>query len=595
MNAEPEREPRRKGAGAIALPVILVVLAMVLLRCIALDSDAYPRLSWSSALLTDEGFYIHNARNLVLFGQSQTDQFSNALIMPWLNLMQVGVFRLFGVGAIQARSISIVLGLLTVGIFFDAMRRAFGTRAALFSGLLLGLDHLSLLYSRLALMDTPASFVLVCAFWCWVRSGEQARRRIGWLLVCGLVLGFCYGVRGLGALLYPIPILLLAREGWKVRRQAKVGEAQASLRGVLTVISGLIVALGAYVVLWYLPNRAELARVNHYYLFDQLVPHSLRGLGANVMRGLFGDHRGLVPFLLRHEPVPTCLAIFWLIHRACLRKEGTAGSASIPATDWPEKRRLVNADFLALWLLVFWLLLLTIDYSPSRYYVLFLPAFYGLTGLTLSDVSVFRDAIRNRAMAAIIGLLGFHYAQSAWHHLGGQGVLWPTAIGVGCLFAFAVVRAFQKESSEQSTRALRWERLAPAALLLWSLFDLYWTGDWLLHLTYRQRDADRWLAQHLPADSVLIGAVAPGLALDNRFVCVNVIEKLCNDQQPVEKYAPAPRYILILDDQWKEWWWRRTYPDLVAPEKRIHAFRGLLRPYFVIGLYRVPDEIGRKR
>jgi len=48
--------------------------------------------------------------------------------------------------------------------------------------------------------------------------------------------------------------------------------------------------------------------------------------------------------------------------------------------------------------------------------------------------------------------------------------------------------------------------------------------DWLLHLTYRQRDADRWLAANLPANSVLIGAVTPGLTLNNRFVCVNVIE-----------------------------------------------------------------------
>ena len=50
------------------LPVIKLVLLLipiVLLRVIYLDADAYPRLSWSSALLTDEGFYIHNARNLV--------------------------------------------------------------------------------------------------------------------------------------------------------------------------------------------------------------------------------------------------------------------------------------------------------------------------------------------------------------------------------------------------------------------------------------------------------------------------------------------------------------------------------------------------
>ena len=92
----------------------LLLLPMVLLRCAALDSDAYPRLSWSSALLTDEGFYLHNARNRVLFGHAQTDQFNNALIMPALDAVQTGVFHLFGVGAVQARAVSVTLGLLTL-------------------------------------------------------------------------------------------------------------------------------------------------------------------------------------------------------------------------------------------------------------------------------------------------------------------------------------------------------------------------------------------------------------------------------------------------------------------------------------------------
>ncbi|MCW3098892.1 MAG: hypothetical protein JWL77_4510, partial [Chthonomonadaceae bacterium] len=64
---------RRTKAGLI-LALCVAVALMVGLRCVVLDSDAYPRLSWSSALLTDEGFYLHNARNRVLFGHAQTDQ-----------------------------------------------------------------------------------------------------------------------------------------------------------------------------------------------------------------------------------------------------------------------------------------------------------------------------------------------------------------------------------------------------------------------------------------------------------------------------------------------------------------------------------------
>src|SRR5579864_875719 len=99
----PEAEAQERGCRWIGRTVImdratgriliitLLVLAVVL-RLIYLDSDAYARLSWSSALLTDEGFYLHNARNLLLFGHLRTDGFNNCLIMPLLHLLQVGVF-----------------------------------------------------------------------------------------------------------------------------------------------------------------------------------------------------------------------------------------------------------------------------------------------------------------------------------------------------------------------------------------------------------------------------------------------------------------------------------------------------------------------
>ncbi|MCW3098010.1 MAG: hypothetical protein JWL77_3628, partial [Chthonomonadaceae bacterium] len=571
--------------------------------CVVLDSDAYPRLSWSSALLTDEGFYLHNARNRVLFGHAQTDQFNNGLIMPLLDGLQTGVFRLLGVSAVSARAISVVLGLLTLPVFFDALRRAFGLRTALLGLLLLGLDHVSLLYARMALMDTPAAFVLVCAFWLWVRSGEGEGRRWGrlWLGLCGFVLGVCYGVRGLGALVYPVPLLLLVREGWQTRQarcagpsgatSVSVGPGRAWFPNLLCLLGGLMVALAIYGMVWYLPNRAELTRVNHYYLFDQLVPRSVTVLLSNWRTGLFGDHRGLMPFLFRHQPVQTCLVLIWLVRRVT-----TAMSSKDKVRSGHGNAS--NADFLTLWLLVFWGLLCSIDYAPSRYYVLFLPAFSALAGLTLSDVFVITTTVQDRTMALICALFGFHLAQSALHHLGIPGIVLPGGFGIACLvIAWLVlsrsrtgwIRAGLSGKSTQADAVMK--TISVAALMVWSVVNLYWTGDWLLHLTYRQRDADRWLAANLPANSVLIGAVTPGLSMNNRFVCVNVIEKLCNDHQPLETYAPAPRYVLILDDGWREVWWQRHYPAVIARDRRIHAFHGLLRPFFVIGVYKVPDEM----
>ncbi len=207
-------------------------------------------------------------------------------------------------------------------------------------------------------------------------------------------------------------------------------------------------------------------------------------------------------------------------------------------SSWPAEKALTR--FLRGWLLTLWAVFAVVNYAPSRYYVLFYPA---------------------------MAILAAQSLEALW-------------------------------SRPPTLRLLSSLRLAPILLALWASVNVYWTSDWLRHLTCRQRDADRWLAQNLPANAVLIGAVAPGLCLNNHFRCVSVIEHLCNDDRPVERFAPAPRYVLIIDDKtpalrWKERWWARNYPQLVEPSRRLHTFPNVLRPFFVIGLYPVPDALAR--
>ena len=578
------RNSRKKGWFVPAVAALLLIMMMVGLRCVALDSDAYPRLSWSSALLTDEGFYLHNARNRILFGHAQTDQFNNALIMPVLDAVQTGVFHLFGVGAVSARAISVVLGLLTLPVFCDALRRAFGLRTAGFGLLLLGLDHVSLLYSRLALMDTPAAFVLVCAFWLWVRSGEgqeagSGRKRI-WLALCGLVLGVCYSVRGLGALVYPVPILLLGGDLWRAWRgrergenSAGAGEGRAALLGLLSLVGGLIVALGVYGAVWYLPHRAELTRVNHYYLFDQLMPHSLNAVRQNVTRTLFGYERGCSSYLLHHAPVQFVLALMGLASWSI--RGGGVDMQNAP-------RR--NAVYLGWWLLIAWTVFGIVRYAPPRYYVIFYPALTGIAALVLSDAAaVVRTVLNHRTARTLLGgFLTYHLCEAGLQHASGtaEAVLYGVTalVGIG-LFCVQPGRLL----------GLHADFLRPTMVLaVWAAVNALWLGDWLTHLRYTQRDADRWLAANLPANSVLIGDAAPGLCLNSRFVAVSVIPGLCNDRRPLETFAASARYVVILDGQRNTDWWRSRYPDVIRSERLKRTFPRLIN--FEVTVYEVPTE-----
>ena len=564
----------------------LALLVMVWVRVFALASDAYPRLSWSSALLTDEGFYIHNARNVALFGQLRTDDFNNALIMPLLHLVQVGVFHIFGVGAVQARLISVVCSLLTLGLFFAALRRAFGVRTAWLGLVLLGLEPAFVLYNRLALMDTPACLPLVAAFYAWVRAEEKTKRQ---------------GDRGTGRqgeeernnhgehgemqtadssqksvgdaanselgnselqtfplLLFSssllLPLWLRARTGVCDTRLDAPGVADSAvpaagaqrLSGGVVNARRLAVVLAVYGVFWYGPHHAELTRVNRYYIHDQLLPHSFPQLGENVLNSL-AEERGLVVFLCKHSPVITLLALIGLTPKRLLSVllRTTAGKNEIRA-ELAEHDDTFVIGYMRGWLLIFIVFVSVVNYAPSRYYVLFYPALAGLAACT------------------------------------GDTLL--TAI-------------------EQHRQQIKWQSAlkGTAALLCvaWIGLNVYWYADWLRHLTYRQQEADQWLAAHLPTNSVLLGAVAPGLCLNNHFRCVSMIQNLCNDKSPVERFSPAPRYILLLDhndlsgDGWREWWWSVHYPELITPANRLHTFPGLLRPFFTVGIYAVPLGLSR--
>ena len=541
------------------LLILLTIALMLFLRLYALDSDAYPRLSWSSALLTDEGFYIHNARNVLLFGHMRTDGFNNALIMPLLHLLQVGWFRLWGVGAVQARLLSVLMSLLTLVLFFGSLRRVFGVRVACLATLFLGLDHVNVLYNRLALMDTPAAFWMVAAFAAFTRIGNreaaednraeergkkdeervgkreeghidaEVRRRGRTLFpfpisllpafCCGLLLGAGYATRGLVLFLFPVPFLLLL---WQVL-QTQGERRWLWWREVGALSAGLALAMGLYIVVWFLPHLSALRFVNHYYYLYQLIPFGISGILKSIQRGFF-NNRGICPFMLKHTPVLLMLALSWLpLVRKYSRFENR------------EEGFRLSVAFLVLWLFFGLGTMLVIWYAPSRYYVTFFPPLAALAALSIEEL---------------------------------------------------------RRSLEE--RNVRWRYLSPyvplLCVVLWGVINVDWMADWALHLTYRQQAADRWLGENLPSNSVLFGAVAPGLCMNNHLHVVQVQEALCNDDHPVESYGQVPRYILLLDGRWKERWWIRHYPCLVQSSAEIHVFPQLLRPFFYVGVYAVPPD-----
>ena len=501
----------------VRIGFFLLMLGLAVgLRVYRLETDAYPGLSWDTGLFTDEGFYLHNARNVILFGQWRTDEFNNVFLMPLFHGVQLAWFRAFGVGSIQTRMLSITLGLLTLPLYFDAVRRLFGSRVGGLATLFLALDHTNLLYSRMGLMDPPAAFALVTTLWAFSRAVTEAgKARTGFAILCGILLGVCYGVRGLT--LFTFPAFLVAISGFRFGLKSDWKTSRIALQGF---IIGLFLFNLLFAIFWYFPKRAEIARLNAFYLNVQVVPHSFAQLGRDVGLAVFGVRDiGLLPYLLSHSPVLTVFSLFGFV-RPQFRPETT-----------DTERQGIR--LFRVWLGAFWILLAVSFYAPSRYYVLFYPAMFALAAHQLD---------------AILSI---------------------------------------------SSGKLEFRRTILFFLLFWGIVNGCWLAHWLVTMKTTRRDAEAWLTAHLPPNTVLLGDVAPGLALDSRFRTVNVQPVLCNDREPLEVYRDFPRAIIIPDLGWKEAWWTEHYPDAVSKSHRIALFNPVIsRP---IGIYYLqPGEIFRE-
>jgi len=312
----------RGGWGA----TLLVGLIAGLLRIVRLD---LPR-----GRIFDEIYYACDAQNLLRFGveaatASDPDDPAVAarceptgepgfIVHPPLGkwLIALGM-RLFGVDEFGWRIAAAVAGTLTVVLLVRVARRMTGsTVLACTAGLLLSVDGLHLVMSRVALLDVFLTLWVVAAFACLVADRDDVRRRLAaseedelragrvrlglrpWRLAAGACLGAAVATKWSG--LYALAVLVLLAFAWEVgaRRTAGVpAPVRSVLRGSVPAALGALVVLpaGLYALSWAGWFSGELgydrrwAEANPASGPAGLVPDDLRSLWQ-YHREMFGFH-----------------------------------------------------------------------------------------------------------------------------------------------------------------------------------------------------------------------------------------------------------------------------------------------------------------
>lgn len=534
----------------VRLGVALLVVFLLVSRLLWLEADPWPRLDWSSGIWTDEGFYTYNARNAVLFGAARLDGFNNANLMPLLDLAQRLVFGAFGVHLVAARSLSVVASLLALFFFCDALRRGFGKKTALTGLALLGTDVFFWGYSRLALMELPATLVHCAAFWCLALGSA------GGMFAAGLLAAATLAFKATYAIFLPVPLLAF---GWARRRQGG------------PYLAGALVGLTLYAGLWGIPHRAEIAHMTNFYRTRQSQPRSVAEAGRCVSYALFGSQRNakryMVHCLETQAPVVT-----------------TVGLVGLFGLGWRRRRRDLLWRVLVVWAALGIGSLALTRYIPTRYLLLFLPALVGLAAVTLERLPALWRLWRLRPRRRLVGLgiplffLVDHLLASALTpRFGAGGAEWLAAGASLALVVFVTVRYPWQSDLGVGT--------APTLVTLALVLNLGFVLHWAATRTYTLRDTSRTLGKLLPPRAVVIGEAAP-LCLENRLRGIPVFYPgLANDKSPLQTFRP--QYLMVTRVTPRLRYWNKNAPQVLSPANELVSFPlGIER----LVLYKIPPE-----
>ena len=153
------------------LPGIFILAAC--LRLISLDAD--PPSTVGLHFISDEGWWVHNARNKILFNEWILDEFNQSLLAsPTFCMATYGVYSLFGVNYGSSRIVPVLSGLLTLLLFTGILYAHSPPATVTLAMLLFGCNFAFTTMNRTAYVDSTALMFLVLSWWLLEKLPRQS-------------------------------------------------------------------------------------------------------------------------------------------------------------------------------------------------------------------------------------------------------------------------------------------------------------------------------------------------------------------------------------------------------------------------------------
>jgi 4-amino-4-deoxy-L-arabinose transferase-like glycosyltransferase len=502
----------------------------------ALVAGAALRLAWPTAdppthatvgvVWHDEGAWVHNARNRVLWGTWRTDNWNPMFIAPVFTALEAGAFGLFGVGTWQARTVPAVSGLAAIALLAAGLATLGGRRAAVIGALLLATNYVFVMWNRAALMESTMTSLIVAS---WAAYAVAARRPLAGLAAGSAAVLAVFtkasAVFFVGAIGLDAAFTIGSSRVLQTRSRLDTG-SPAVPRAAWWTLAGVVLTIALVAMVFVLPNWSEYRFYNWQMSVTRKPEYSV---------GALLDRASWLP--IAHD----FFTRMWLVTLAAAL--AIAGVAARWSRALPAERLLV------LWVMIGLLELVVHDSGNERRYVMFIPALVALAALLLGrEGPVIPDSVhldgRTRWLSIpLLLLLAYLVIGSvvrlAYLYQIGPGVRLAAALSVAAVLA--LVWRWQAVTGWLAVQRMRPEAaLLVAGLVVAGDLAQYW--QWATRRTSRNYEASLALGRVLPPGTLVHGKLANGLSLENRIRPVFVGRGFGNYED--RKRRDDVRYIL---------------------------------------------------
>jgi hypothetical protein len=438
-----------------------------------------------------------------------------------------------------------VSGLTAIVAFIAGLAAVSGRRGALIGGALLATNYVFVMWNRAALMESTMTTFVVIAWAAYARS----TKRPAWGVVAGVAAVLAWFTKASSAF-FIAAIALEACLTWVMARRDETPAKRTEARAAAYVLAGLVIASVIAAVAFVLPHWTEYRFYNWQVSVARKPDYSL---------GAFLDNASWLPV------ITDVFSRIWPVLLVAMLATGATLARWRSAT--PAARLLV------LWLALGLAELIVHGAGQERYYVVVIPAVIALGAIALSgEESLLPD--RLVGARTLVKILAIPVALVAGYFVVGSiarivfasdiedrryfKVVVPMSSVLACLLAFYVITGWRTVVGRLSEIWVS-PRFALAVVIAVCGYDVMQYAVWSNSRTYLNYEASKKLGEILPADTLVQGKMANGLALENRIRPVFVGREFGNYADRFDR--DDVRYIL-------------TY---IAPQPYVESPTGLIK------------------